>query len=321
MRGRGKSGLASDLIEYSPDAPNIRPFLRWAGSKRRLLKHILPFVPDHFEKYYEPFLGGGSLFFFLGPKRAEISDASLPLIETYRAVRRNPEAVLRFLGSMKPTRDNFDRMKRLRARTSHSEAGQFIFLNKSCWNGLYRVNSDGEFNVPYGMPKSDGVLDAANFRKCAAQLRRRGISIKHQDFGDIEQRVAKGDFVFFDPPYVTMHNLNGFVDWNENLFRWADQVRLSEMARRLAKKGANVVITNANHADVSALYPDFLHYSFTRSSTLASDRASRVQTKESIFCLGPAYKNPDVRARGRAENPRNRKRPAGKSKQHPEKRA
>jgi DNA adenine methylase len=229
------------------------------------------------------------MFFFLGPKRAEISDASSPLIETYRAVQKNPGEILRFLRPLRPSKIRFQKLRKYSPRSDVGRAGQFIFLNKACWNGLYRVNSDGIFNVPYGWPKTNFIINEPNLLRCAKQLRRREISIKQQDFEEIEKRVTKGDFVFLDPPYVTSHNMNGFIDWNECLFSWADQARLASMAKRLVKKGANVLITNADHTDVHDLYADFGKVIFTRSSTLASDTSRRGTTSEAIFFAGPGY--------------------------------
>jgi DNA adenine methylase len=254
-----------------------------------LLTHLIPYLPTKIEKYFEPFLGGGSVFFYIGPKNAEISDASRPLIETYRAVKARPEGVLKFLRRLKPDKPTFNRLRQFAPRSDVGAAGQFIFLNKSCWNGLYRVNSDGIFNVPYGWPKTDNLIDEENFLKCSFQLRRRGVSIRHQDFEEIEERVSAGDFVFLDPPYVTSHNMNGFVDWNECLFSWKDQIRLAAMARRLVEKKANVLVTNAAHADLRKLYSDFGQSEFNRSSTLASDISRRGRTSEAIFFSGPAY--------------------------------
>ena len=120
-------------------------------------------------------------------------------------------------------------------------------------------------------------------------LRRRSISIKRQDFEDISDRVQANDFVFLDPPYVTSHNLNGFVDWNEAIFSWEDQIRLAAMARKLVARGANVLVTNAAHEDVAELYAGFGYKAFSRSSTLAAEASRRVMTSEAIFFGGPAY--------------------------------
>lgn len=268
---------------------DVRPFLRWAGSKRKLLRYLAPYVPDTWNRYYEPFLGGASMFFHLCPESATISDAGKALIGTYSAVRREPERILTFLRGLRPDRETFDRIKKYRPTNEANKAAQFIFLNKACWNGLYRVNADGIFNVPYGWPKTDFLIDEENFLRCAQQLRRRSISIRCHDFQSISESVGKGDFVFLDPPYVTSHNMNGFVDWNECLFSWKDQVRLAEMARTLAMKKANVLITNADHPDVAALYKGFGSTSFERTSTLAGDTTRRRTTSEAIFFRGPAY--------------------------------
>lgn len=287
---------------------DVRPFLRWAGSKRRLLGHLTPFIPEQFNKYYEPFLGGGSMFFHLAPKSAEISDASLPLIETYRAVSESPNEILKFLRGLKPNKTTFNLLRKYAPRSRVGAGGQFIFLNKSCWNGLYRVNSKGVFNVPFGWPRSDNLVDEENFKLCAKQLRRRGVSIKHQDFEEIEDRVIAGDFVFLDPPYVTSHNFNGFVDWNERIFSWKDQIRLCKMATRLVKKKANVLVTNAAHSDLRELYKGFNQAEFARSTTLASDTTRRGTTSEAIFFAGPAYNklNFSNKARGRSDGSHSR---------------
>lgn len=268
---------------------DIRPFLRWAGSKRKLLKHLIPFIPKNYGRYFEPFLGGGALFFFLQPQAAEVSDASEPLIRTYRAVKKHHEDILGILTPLRPNRETFELFKRQSAGDMIDDAARFIFLNKACWNGLYRVNSKGIFNVPYGAPKTDFVIDEGNFIRCSKQLRRRSIRIRRQDFSEIENRVNSGDFVFLDPPYVTGHNMNGFVDWNESLFSWRDQIRLAGMAARLAARGANVLVTNAAHPSVEALYDGFGKSEFQRHSTLASNASKRGKTSEAIFFAGPNY--------------------------------
>ena len=271
--------------------PKLKPFLKWAGSKRKLLNQLAPLVPDQMGKYFEPFLGGGSLFFAISPESAEISDASGALIETYKAVKRDVERVLRFIRPLELNREEFERIKNATFRTAGNRAGAFIYLNKACWNGLYRVNSKGKFNVPFGWPRSDFIVDSKQLRDCSKQLRRRAISIKKQDFGCIEPRVRSGDFVFLDPPYVTAHNFNGFVDWNERLFRWDDQVRLSELALRLVQRGANVLVTNADHPSVIDLYREFGFRRITRQSTLASNATKRKITTEGLFFAGPFYRS------------------------------
>jgi DNA adenine methylase len=260
-----------------------RPFLRWAGSKRAHLHHLLDLLPGSFNTYWEPFLGSGALFFLLRPHRAVLSDACGPLVSTFRAVRDGPEAVLRQLGQPKVDKDSYYRLRAAQPPDRFGRAAQFIYLNKTCWNGLYRVNSEGRFNVPYGRPKTDNIVEPANLRACSAALRREGVHLAVHDFAAALDGVGRGDLVYLDPPYVTRHNNNGFVDYNEKLFSWRDQERLARLANGLVRRGAHVLVSNADHDDVVALFAQFRHVPFSRSSTLASDATKRGQVREALF--------------------------------------
>jgi DNA adenine methylase len=260
-----------------------RPFLRWAGSKRRLLSHLVGVLPARFRVYHEPFLGGGSLFFLLRPRMALLGDTCSELIDTYQAVSVNPAAVLRYLAPLKVDRSTYYKIRGNRSDGEFKRAAQFVYLNKAGWNGLYRVNSSGEFNVPFGAPKSDNLIDRANLVRCAATLAAPGVSLSCRDFNISLAEVSRGDLVFLDPPYVTRHNNNGFVDYNERLFSWADQERLAAEAARLAEIGAQVIVCNANHSDIVALYPGFTSVEVVRPSTLASSRHARGRVSEAIF--------------------------------------
>lgn len=260
-----------------------RPFLRWAGSKQRLINELLARIPDSYARYYEPFLGSGALFFALRPKRATLSDASAELIETWRSVRDHPEDLCEYLRPLKPSKDLFYRVRANRSDIQPTRAGEFIYLNKTCWNGLYRVNAKGQFNVPYGAPQSDFIFDPDNLTACSKAMRPRAISILHCDFEVALRPVRANDLVFLDPPYVTRHNFNGFRDWNEKLFSWEDQVRLAQMAERLAKRGAHVLVSNADHPEVAELYGSFRKYELERASTIASNAAKRGRITEALF--------------------------------------
>lgn len=261
----------------------LRPFLRWAGSKQKLLKDILPLVPAKFGRYYEPFLGSGALFFALRPKRATVSDVSSEVIGTWKAVRDDCDYICSYLAPLKPSKDLFYEIRSDRASAYPARAAEFLYLNKTCWNGLYRVNSRGEFNVPYGAPKTDHIFDEDNVRRCSNFLNGSGITIRKCDFEASVSRAKFGDLVFFDPPYVTKHNFNGFRDYNENLFSWGDQVRLSKLAAKLVEKGVHVIVSNADHDSVRELYKEFGYYSLQRTSTLASDTTKRGRVSEAIF--------------------------------------
>jgi DNA adenine methylase len=228
-----------------------RPFLRWAGSKQRLLRQIVPLLPPSYGRYFEPFLGAGSLFFLLRPKSAVLSDACSELIATFKAVARDVESVLSSLGAFDPLdKRQYYRVRGSRSNDSIERAAEFIYLNRAGWNGLYRVNSRGEFNVPYGAPKTSAIVDPDHLRSCSMLLRRKRISIQSADFDVSLAKCKPGDFAFLDPPYVTGHNNNGFIDYNERLFSWSDQVRLAKTAGALADRGVNVMVTNANHHGV-----------------------------------------------------------------------
>lgn len=259
-----------------------RPFLKWAGSKQALLPHLLDLIPTNFNTYYEPFLGGGALFFLLEPSKAILSDACEPLIETFKAVRDNPSAVLRLLNGRKISKTAYYETRNNPGTGRFRKASDFIYLNKTCWNGLYRVNSNGGFNVPFGHPRSNQkIVDASNLHACSEALSKAKISVV--DFGKAVEDAKKGDFVYFDPPYVTGHNNNGFRDWNETLFSWSDQERLARVARVLANRGVHVVVSNAHHSDILKLYKGFKSRSFYRSSTLASAPEKRGVVQEVIF--------------------------------------
>lgn len=270
------------MTKLRPSRP-ARPILRWAGSKRWLLPALLERVPERFGTYYEPFLGGGSLFFALAPEKAVLSDALSPLMDTYRAIRDNPSAVLRYIRDMQPDRELFDVVRRRRSRGRYRRAADFLYLNRTGWNALYRVNAAGQYNVPYGRPKTDRLVDPWAIRQAAELMRKPTIQLLTADFRDALRNVKAGDVVFLDPPYVTGHNNNGFVDYNELLFKWEDQERLAREARRMKDAGATVLVTNASHDAVLELYSGFEVEPVTRWSTIAGDRTKRTQVTEALL--------------------------------------
>jgi DNA adenine methylase len=271
------------LGESSPRFPSARPFIKWAGSKQSLLHHILPYIPEKFNRYFEPFIGAGSLFLNLAPQFARLSDLSVDLVSLWVAIKDNPETIIQELEGLTPDRDKFYQIRGNRSTDPIIRSAEFIYLNKSCWNGLYRVNKSGGFNVPFGSNEGSPIIDAENIRRCSKILNFSNAEISVCDFEEATSSAASGDFVFFDPPYVTKHNFNGFRDYNEKLFSWNDQERLAKEARRLRDIGVYVVVTNAAHPDVRELYRGFPSYEFERSSTLASRSEHRGKVGEIIF--------------------------------------
>lgn len=260
-----------------------RPFLKWAGSKRWLLPHLVPLLPRTFGTYREPFLGSAALFFLLRPERAVLGDTCTELVQTFEAVRDNQTAVLRFLHPLKPKKTVFYEIRKKRSTGRFRRAAEFIYLNKTCWNGLYRVNSSGVFNVPYGKPNANGIVDDDNLKACADLLSRPGVQLRSSDFEAIVSEAQRGDLVYLDPPYVTGHSNNGFIDYNEKLFAWEDQQRLATAAAELDRRGVHVIVTNADHAEIHKLYPNFDRLVVERRSTLAGTMSARRPVREVII--------------------------------------
>lgn len=278
INARNLEEIAQSSLSSEP-----RPFLRWAGSKRAHLGKIIPVLPKAYRTYWEPFAGAASLFFLLRPVSAVLADSCVPLMYTYRAVRDGPRAILRHLDGLTPDKSLYYEIRGRTPENRFQAAADFIYLNKTCWNGLYRVNKRGEFNVPYGRPLSDGIVDDTNLIACSRLLRRDGIRLAHGDFEDTLEGVEAEDLVFLDPPYVTRHNNNGFVDYNEVLFSWEDQRRLAQVARRLVARGASIIVTNAYHQEILDLYEGFSLLPFDRRSTLAAEVSKRTVVKEAIL--------------------------------------
>ena len=266
-----------------PHSARPRPFLRWAGSKRYLLRSIIEHLPRSYGTYFEPFLGAGSLYFLLQPSSAVLGDKCVPLIHTYEAVRDNVGAVIKYMSSLSPTKSVYYEVRSEEPRSRFKRGANFIYLNYTCWNGLYRVNSSGKFNVPFGLPKTTNLADTGNLRCCAKVLSQPGTRLAMGDFQEVVAPARSGDLVYFDPPYVTRHNSNGFRDYNESLFHWADQVRLAHFAAELVARGVHVLVSNAMHAEIEALYPDFLPIVINRKSTLASNAKFRGRADELLL--------------------------------------
>lgn len=245
---------------------------------------MIQFLPDRYNTYFEPFLGAGALFFLLEPRHARLSDMCGPLIDTYLTIATDTEAVYEQLAQMDVLdQDQYYRIRSERPSSLVRVAARFLYLNRAGWNGLYRVNNKGDYNVPYGRPRSANIVDLDHLRKCAETLGSESVSISAVDFGHLDDSAVAGDLVYFDPPYVTGHHNKGFVDYNEKLFSWSDQQRLADLARRLQKRGVTVIISNALHENIIGLYPTFQVVEIVRRSALASEVSSRKSVTEAMF--------------------------------------
>lgn len=263
------------------------PFLKWAGGKRLLLPALLPKLPriGIGARYYEPFLGGGAVFFATEPQSAHLSDMNSELIRTYCAVRDCPEDVIAQLSGLRNDPEEFYKIRAWRPRTRARRAARFIYLNKTCFNGLYRENLAGEFNVPYGRHRYDTlVCNVEQIREASRALQ--GATLRTSDFVSAVSSVDSGDLVYFDPPYITGHSNNGFVEYNAKVFSWFDQHRLRRTAERLVARGVQVAISNGDHPSIRNLYESdsrFRIHVLRRQSTMASQASKRSARTELLI--------------------------------------
>ena len=233
----------------------IKPILKWAGGKTQMLTELLPRVPERYGKYIEPFFGGGALFFALQPRNAVIADSNPEIINCYRQVANDTEAVIRQLLTYKNTEECFYKVREQDWQTLDpvKAAARTIFLNKTCFNGLYRVNRRGQFNTPFGHYKNPKICDAGALRAAAEVLR--NATIICADYIDVlEQYTEAGDFVFLDPPYVPVSAYADFKRYTKEQFREGDHRNLAEQVEKLRQRGCYVIETNSSAPLVYELY-------------------------------------------------------------------
>ncbi len=243
-----------------PDVSNyvnsIAPFLKWAGGKQRLLGQYKPYFPqaDTIGHYYEPFIGSAAVFFHQQYPQATLSDQNEKLIEAYQMVRDNLDQVI---AALQPHRNEAEYYYTMRAQNPAdlapaARAARLIFLNKTCYNGLYRENSKGKFNVPFGRYKNPKICDEARLRAASAALQ--GVEVRVADFSETVETAVAGDFVYFDPPYVPLSATSNFTSYNKKGFGRTDQERLAETVAQLTKRGVKVMLSNSSAPLVYDLY-------------------------------------------------------------------
>ena len=229
----------------------IKPFLRWAGGKRWLVEKYSEIFPSFTGKYIEPFLGSGVVFFHLLPNKAIISDLNEEHVITYEAIKHQPKEVAAALSQMKRNLIDYYEVREWEPNGNIEIASRFIYLNRTCWNGLWRVNLSGKFNVPKGTKRIENYPDD-DFRGISAILS--NVDLIHGDFEYAIDQGKEGDLIFADPPYTVRHNKNGFVKYNEKIFAWKDQERLANSLIRAVNRGCYVICTNANHPSIKEIY-------------------------------------------------------------------
>tara|TARA_Y100001958_G_C21240907_1_gene568595 strand:- start:2872 stop:3699 length:828 start_codon:yes stop_codon:yes gene_type:complete len=261
-----------------------KSFLRWAGGKNWLTKLIQTTKSKiKFNNYHEPFLGGGSMFFFLNPnKNSFLSDTNSELINTYKAVKNNPEKVIEIIKTFTNNKDFYYQLRDDLNGDKIFKAGRFIFLNKTSFNGIYRVNRNGHYNVPYGNKQFNKETLFKSIVSASIQLKKSKIFC--DDFRNIIKNINENDLVYLDPPYTISHNNNGFIMYNEKLFSYKDQLSLSKMIDKIKNKNAFYILSNAHHDEVRRIYDKGDNrYVFNRNSLVSSNMDSRKLYKEFIF--------------------------------------
>ena len=235
-----------------------KPILKWAGGKTQLLEHLLPKIPKEYNRYIEPFFGGGALFFALKPKNSIIADSNPELINLYRVIAKDVNSLINELKNLKNEKDFFYDMRRKEfSELSEIEAAaRTIFLNKTAFNGLYRVNKKGQFNVPFGYYKNPKILDEDQLLAASKLLKKTKILLG--DFKDVLcENAKKGDFIFLDPPYLPVSKYSDFKRYTKEQFYEKDQISLANLVNKLSKKGCHILLTNSNHPLIHELYKDF----------------------------------------------------------------
>ena len=256
----------------SDGLPKCYPFVKWAGGKGQLLSHLDHLIPKNFSRYFEPFLGGGAVFFYLLSKKntrfkAFLSDINEELINSFDIVKNNVEELIKVLEDHERKYNQSPReyYYELRAVTKSlnkiESAGGFVALNKTCYNGLYRVNTAGIFNVPMGQYKNPLICDHSNLRNISMILQNNDIHFASIDYKTIlETKPREGDFIYLDPPYNPMNSTSNFTSYTNNKFSEKDQIELSEIFNKLHDRKCNILLSNSDTPLIRELYRGYANY-------------------------------------------------------------
>ena len=269
-----------------------KPFVKWAGGKRQIIDKLKQYIPDEFNTYYEPFVGGGALLFELSPKNAVINDSNKELINVY-SVLCNEEKFKKMCSVLNSYEANHseeffyelrnkDRNKKTFNRLSdYTRAARTIYLNKACFNGLYRVNSKDEFNVPFGKKTKVNTYDGSNLITVSNYLTMNNVKIQCVDFEESVKTAKKGDFVYFDPPYDS--DTATFNSYTEEGFGKDEQRRLATVFKDLDERGVYVMLSNHNTILVKELYKDYHIYVIEAKRNINSNGKKRGKVEEVII--------------------------------------
>ncbi|HEP1833553.1 TPA: DNA adenine methylase [Streptococcus suis] len=278
------------MIQLQRTQPTLQPFTKWTGGKRQLLPVIKSLMPDNYNSYFEPFIGGGAVFFELIPKKAIINDFNSELINCYRQIKDNPQKLIELLTKHQENNSKeyylelraVDRDNRINKMTDVERAARIMYMLRVNFNGLYRVNSKNQFNVPYGRYKNPKIVDSELILSISQYLNKNNIEILTGDFEKAVEDVGAGDFVYFDPPYIPLSETSAFTSYTHEGFSYEEQVRLRDVFRKLDKKGAYVMLSNSSSPLVEELYKGFNIHKVEAIRTNGAKASSRGKISEFI---------------------------------------
>jgi DNA adenine methylase len=269
------------MVIQIPKETSPRPFLKWAGGKSRLIQQYIPYFPKSYKNYYEPFLGGGAVFFYLQPTTAILTDINAELINTYCCVRDHVEELISLLQEHKirHNKDYYYSVRNNSSGTDIEKAARLIYLNKTCFNGLYRVNSQGKFNVPLGRYNNPNICSELFLRTASEALSTS--KIKQTDFVDVLNYARNSDdFIYFDPPYYPVSETSYFTAYSSYRFVEDQQVKLKDVFEKLAERGVKVMLSNSDCEFIRNLYRSFNIYTISASRAINSNAKKRGKITE-----------------------------------------
>jgi len=269
---------------------NLQPFTKWTGGKRQLLEELRSYMPETYGRYFEPFVGGGALFFDLAPEQAVINDFNEELINAYRQIKNNPAELINLLIKHKEnnSKDYYlalrsaDRDGRISRMTGVERAARILYMLRVDFNGLYRVNSKNQFNVPYGRYKNPKIVDVDLLYQISEYLNENDIEILQTDFAEAVKDAQTGDFVYFDPPYIPLNETSSFTSYTHEGFSYEEQVRLRNTFKELTERGVYAMLSNSSSPLVEELYKDFNIYFVEAQRTNGAKSSSRGKISEII---------------------------------------
>lgn len=263
----------------------LAPVFKWPGGKRSLVPAIERFLDGSYDRLVEPFCGAAALFFKLRPRAALLADSNTELVNAYVQIRDDVEDLVDRLKGMRNAEAEYYRTRDRKPRTALTRAARFIYLMQLSFNGIYRENLRGEFNVPYGYKTWLPVCDEERLRTASAALQ--GAECMAQTYGKTMESLRATDAVYVDPPYTVSHNDNGFIKYNRTLFSWNDQQDLAAACEQARRNGCLVIVSNADHGELRNLYAEFEYHQLRRFSSISGSVGGRKHVTEALFVGKP----------------------------------